>query len=71
MKSEMTKNIEIFNNLYDKNKTYCSMLELNIHEQLKKYHIEVIGLKDIFDRKDKLEFNFKKFKSGKLLNLTF
>jgi hypothetical protein len=62
-KQIVTKNIEIFFNIYDKNKTYCSILDSQISTNLKKYHMDVIGLKEIFERKDKLEEKVRKLKN--------
>lgn len=65
MKRGVNNNIKTFSNLFDNNKTYCERLGYNVQEQLKKYHIEVIGLKEIFERKDKLEITLKRLKTGK------
>ena len=54
MKKGMENNIEVFFNLYDKNKGYCQSLGRNVMESLKKYLVEVVGLKEIYERKDKL-----------------
>lgn len=66
MKKGMNKNIDTFFNLYEKNRLYCNKLSINIQEQLRKYHIEVSGLKEIFDRKDKLEISLKKLRNEEL-----
>ena len=61
-KRGMESNIEVFFNLYDKNKTYCKLLIGSVMDSLKKYLVEVEGLKDIYERKDKLLDNLKKIK---------
>jgi hypothetical protein len=61
-KRGMESNIEVFFNLYDKNKTYCKLINGSVMDSLKKYLIEVEGLKDIYERKDKLLDNLRKIK---------
>jgi hypothetical protein len=64
-KKGLETNIEIFYNLYDKNKTYCKLLIESVLDSLKKYMIEVEGLKDIYERKDKLLETLRKLKIAK------
>jgi hypothetical protein len=63
IKKGIRKNIDIFFNLHDKNKNYCTTLGNNVQDALKKYHVEVVGLKEIFERKDKIEENLHKLKT--------
>jgi hypothetical protein len=61
-KKDLETNIEIFYNLYDKNKTFCKLLIESVLDSLKKYMIEVEPLKDIFERKDQLLDSLRKLK---------
>lgn len=61
MKKGMESNIEIFFGLFEKNREFLKMLCL-ILEDLKKYSVEIIGLKDIYERIDNLSNNLKKLK---------
>lgn len=56
-----SKNIEILNNIFEKQYSYAELLRINIEEQLKvnnkitkKYSEDVAGLKEIFERREKI-----------------
>jgi hypothetical protein len=65
---KLKENIEVLYNLYDKNKTYSSLLESNVLHNLKKYYLEVVSLREIFDRKEKIEENFRNVKNKNHMN---
>jgi len=65
---KLKENIEVFYNMYDKNKTYSSLLESNVLQNLKKYYLEVVSLREIFDRKEKIEANYGNVKNKNHMN---
>jgi hypothetical protein len=64
LQKSQKKNIEILQNIFDKQYEYTGTLKENIEDQLKKYSEDVAGLKEIYERKEKLNQKLLKLKQA-------
>jgi len=69
-KKVFDSNMEIFFNLYDKNKNYTKTVSVNIKEQLLLYRADVTELKEIFLRLDEIEEKIRNLSNSNGKNKT-